>query len=432
MIPSVSQRRLRCVLSHLHTAAAPAAAASGPRASPTAAAADHGDPPAPQLLDPLTFKNGPPLKNRFMLGPLTNEQSGYLDGILSDDEYTWLTKRAEGGFGCTMTCAAHVQKIGQGFGGQLGTWSDDHIAGLTRLAAGIKQHNSVAVCQLHHAGNRAKPELLGGETPVSPSGVPMAGKNKTARAMSLQEVEQCIEDFILAAIRCDKAGFDGVELHGAHSYIICEFLSVEDNFRTDRYGGSRENRERFAREIIAGMRKRCRPGFSLGIRLSPENFGVKIGDQLQFVQELCDEGNLDYIDLSLWDCWKEPVEKEFKGHSLMWWFNQIKRGNTRIGAAGKIFSAEEAENVLEEGMDFVVIGRGAILHHDYPKLAVPGSDWEPILIPAPEEHLLREFLSPKFVAYMKRDFKGFVDGPGMEPRPRKSSYVSKRKKKSRR
>eukprot|EP00935_MAST-01C_sp_MAST-1C-sp1_P001230 g1230.t1 len=405
----MATKRLQAIHAHL-------------RPAPAAAAAN-------KLPESMAFKRGPPMKNRFMLAPLTNEQSGYTDGILSDDEYTWLTKRAEGGFGCTMTCASHVQAIGQGFAGQLGCWSDDHLPGLTRLCAGIKKHDSVAVVQLHHAGNRTPAELIGGKQPVCPS----PDEERGARGLSLEEVEQLIEDFIVAAERCEKAGFDGVELHGAHGYILCQFLGHENNQRTDRYGGSRENRERMVREIITGIRQRCRPDFNLGIRLSPERFGVKLGEQLQFVQELCNEGQLDYIDLSLWDCFKEPIEEEFKGHDLMYWFNQIDRGDTRIGCAGKIMTAEEAQACLDDGMDFVIIGRGAILHHDFPVLAMADEDWESAPTPTTEQHLLDEFLSPSFVQYMKRSFKGFVLDPEngvTEDSRRKSNFKSKRKAQS--
>jgi 2,4-dienoyl-CoA reductase-like NADH-dependent reductase (Old Yellow Enzyme family) len=194
------------------------------------------------------------MKNRFMLAPLTNEQSGYTDGILSQDEYTWLTKRAEGGFGCTMTCASHVQSVGQGFAGQLGCWNDGHIEGLNRLAAGIKRHDSVAIVQLHHAGNRTPKELIGTRAPVCPS----PDEKRGARELSLAEVEQLVEDFITAALRCQEAGFDGVELHGAHGYILCQFLSAKDNRRTDKYGGTRANRERIVREIIVGIKQLTR------------------------------------------------------------------------------------------------------------------------------------------------------------------------------
>ena len=94
------------------------------------------------VLDPMRFSRGSELKNRFMLAPLTNWQS-HEDGILSDEEFHWLTMRAKGGFGLTMTCAAHVQEAGKGFPGQLGSFGDEHIDGLTRLAAAIKSYGSV-------------------------------------------------------------------------------------------------------------------------------------------------------------------------------------------------------------------------------------------------------------------------------------------------
>ena len=132
------------------------------------------------LFDPLTFAHGPAMKNRFMLAPLTNWQS-HPDGRLSDDEFKWLTLRAEGGFGLTMTCAAHVQAVGQGFPGQLGVFGDQHLEGLSRLAAAIKAHGSVSSLQMHHAGHRSPKELVG--QPVCPSDDPETG----ARGLSLGE-----------------------------------------------------------------------------------------------------------------------------------------------------------------------------------------------------------------------------------------------------
>ena len=186
------------------------------------------------LFSPMTMAHGPAMKNRFMLAPLTNLQS-HPDGRLSDDEFRWLTKRAEGGFGLTMTCAAHVQAVGQGFPGQLGVFGDQHLEGLTRLASAIKANGSVAALQMHHAGNRSPADLVG--TPVCPSDDPETG----ARGLLLAEVEQLVEDFVAAAVRSEKAGFDGVEIHGAHGYILAQFLSPEVNRREDRYGGSVEN-----------------------------------------------------------------------------------------------------------------------------------------------------------------------------------------------
>ena len=220
--------------------------------------------------------------------------------------------RATGGFGLTMTCAAHVQAIGQGFPGQLGAYSDDHIEGLARMAAGIKAKDSVAVVQLHHAGQRSPAEVIG-TTPVCPSD----SENPAARALSHDEVGQLIEDFILGGKRCEAAGFDGVEVHGAHGYILSQFLSPEINHRDDEYGGSLENRSRIMFDIVNGIRARCRPDFNVSIRLSPERFGLRLAEVREVAQQFMTEGAIDFLDMSLWDVFKEPEEEEFKGRSLL-------------------------------------------------------------------------------------------------------------------
>ena len=353
------------------------------------------------LSQPLSLTRGPGWKNRFMLAPLTNLQS-HPDGTLSDDEFNWLTYRATGGFGLVMTCAAHVQRVGQGFPGQLGVFSDDHIPGLTRLATAIKDAGSLSMVQLHHAGMRSPAELIG-EAPVCPSDNAEFG----ARALSEAEVEQLIEDFIAAAVRAERCGFDGVELHGAHGYVLCQFLSSEINQRTDRFGGSLENRARPIREIIAGVRARCRPDFTLGVRLSPERFGLKLAEIRDFAQSLMREGAIDFLDMSLWDVIKEPEEPEFKGRSLMSWFTELDRGQVRLGVAGKIMTATRARECLEAGCDYVLIGRGAILHHDFPKKVAADADFHSVSVPVTRDYLRQEGLGQAFLDYMA-GWKGFV------------------------
>ncbi|HEB91821.1 MAG TPA: NADH:flavin oxidoreductase, partial [Deltaproteobacteria bacterium] len=213
--------------------------------------------------DPMPFVRGPRMKNRFMLAPLTNLQS-HPDGRLSEDEFNWLVMRARGGFGATMTCAAHVQAIGQGFPGQLGIFADEHVPGLSRLAKEIRANDSVALVQLHHAGMRSPAGLIG-QTPVCPSENDETG----ARALTLPEVEELIADFVAAAGRAERAGFDGVEIHGAHGYVLGQFFSPTINRRSDRYGGTLEGRSRILFEIVEGIRRACRPDFIVGVRLSP-------------------------------------------------------------------------------------------------------------------------------------------------------------------
>jgi 2,4-dienoyl-CoA reductase-like NADH-dependent reductase (Old Yellow Enzyme family) len=362
----------------------------------------------PDLFDPMTLARGPAMKNRFALAPLTNLQS-HPDGRLSDDEFRWLTYRAKGGFALTMTCAAHVQRVGQGFPGQLGIFGDEHLEGLTRLAAEIKRNDSIAVVQLHHAGMRSPKDLIG-EAPVAPSDDEATG----SRALSTAEVEQLVEDFVAAAARAERAGFDGVEIHGAHSYILCQFLSEGLNRRTDRYGGDLENRARVIKEIIAGIRDRCRPDFSLGLRLSPERFDLKLMEIRELARQVMAEGSLDYLDMSLWDYAKKPADEAHQDRFLMEWFTDLPRGNTRLGCAGKIMTPADAQACLDRGMDFVLLGRAAILHHDYPNRLKADPRFTPVKTPVSPEYLSAEGLGPAFLKYMQT-WKGFVEEPATEP-----------------
>jgi 2,4-dienoyl-CoA reductase-like NADH-dependent reductase (Old Yellow Enzyme family) len=353
------------------------------------------------LFQPLTLARGPAWKNRFMLAPLTNTQS-HPDGVLSDDEYNWLTLRAKGGFGLTMTCAAHVQAVGQGFPGQLGCFDDKHLEGLTRLAAGIKAHGSVSSLQIHHAGNRSPKELVG--TPVCPSDDPKTG----ARGLTLDEVEAVRDAYIAAAVRAEKAGFDGVEIHGAHGYILAQFLSDEINHRDDRYGGSLENRARIVFEVIDGIRASTKANFQLGLRLSPERFGLKLAEIRDVAAEILRQGKIDFLDMSLWDVVKEPNEDAHKGRTLMSFFTDLPRGDVRLGAAGKVMTGESAAGVLEAGCDYVVVGRGAILRHDFPNRVHADAAYQSPQTPVTVQHLRDEGLSPAFVQYM-RQWPNFVE-----------------------
>ncbi len=355
----------------------------------------------PSLFEPMSFTRGPAMKNRFMLAPLTNTQS-HEDGTLSNIELNWIEMRARGGFGSTMSAAAHVQANGQGFPGQLGIFSDDHIPGLTRMADLIKKHNSVAIVQLHHGGNRANAEVIG-TTPVCPSDDPETG----ARALTTEEVEELTEAFILAAKRAEAAGFDGVEVHGAHGYIVSQFLSPEINKRTDRYGGSLENRSRIIFDIINGIRSRCRPDFNVSIRLSPERFGLRLAEVIEVAQRLMNEGAIDFLDMSLWDCFKEPVEEAYQGRSLLSYFAELDRNEVKLGVAGKINSTKAAQACLDQGVDFILLGRAAILHHDFPLQAEKDPDFVAVALPVSADYLRNEGLGENFLVYMS-SWKGFI------------------------
>lgn len=331
-----------------------------------------------------------------MLAPLTNTQS-FEDGQLSDDEYHWLTMRAKGQFGLVMTCAAHVQFCGKGFSGQLGIFSDKHIKGHKRLSQKIKSYGSLAVIQLHHAGMRSPAELIQ-QTPVCPS----ANEKHGARPLSSDEIIKLKDDFIEAAIRAQKSGYDGVEVHGAHGYILTQFLSPTINKRTDRYGGSLENRARILFEIIAGIRERCGDKFLLGVRLSPEKFGLKLAEIIQICERLINENKVDFLDISLWDVNKLPEEKEYQNQPLLSYFTGLDLKHVRLTVAGKIRNGTDVQNVLAAGVDFVTIGRSAILHHDFPVKVINNTNFRPVETPVSKQYLQNEGLGDNFIKYMSK------------------------------
>ncbi len=347
------------------------------------------------LFSPMPMPRGNPMKNRFMLAPLTNMQS-HPDGVMSEDEFNWLTMRAHGGFGMTMTCAAHVNAMGQGFPGQLGVWDDKHLPGLSRLAETINATGSRSSVQLHHAGRRSPKDLIN-DTPVCAFDDP---EETGARALTTAEAEQAAEDYILAGIRAEKAGFDGVEIHGAHGYLLGQFFDAENNNRTDKYGGNYENRTRMLWEIIDGLRSRTAPDFQIGVRISPERFGIDTGDALKLAEEIMASGKFDYLDMSLWDCFKEPEDDRFKGKSLVQLFADLPRGGTPLGAAGKLMTGHDIRQAMDTGLDFVILGRAAILHHNFPKLLEANPHFHSIERPVTRDHLRAEGLGEAFVDYM--------------------------------
>lgn len=354
------------------------------------------------LETPVKFLCGASMKNRFMLAPMTNTQSNE-DGSLSDDELKWLEMRAKGQFGLVMTCASHVQEIGKGFPGQLGIFDDFLIPGHKKLSSAIKSYGSLAIIQLHHAGMRSPNKLL-----KSKSVCPSNNEEFEARELSLEEVKQLRNDFIAAAIRAKKAAYDGVEVHGAHGYIITQFLSPEINNRTDDYGGSLENRSRLLFEIVAGIREQCGKDFVIGVRLSTEKFGLNLNEIKEVCQKLINQNKIDFLDISLWDVFKFPEEEVHKNKSLLNHFTSLDTKGIKLTVAGKIRNGQDVIKVMESGIDFVSIGKSAILHHDFPIQVIKNPQFKAIETPVSKAYLQKEGLGKEFIKYMSR-WEGFVE-----------------------
>ena len=220
--------------------------------------------------DPFTFaRTGHVVRNRSVLAAMTNKQS-HKDGSLSDQEIKWLNRRAKGGFGIVTTAAANISKDGQGWKGELGLYDDRYIDNLIKLVNSVHNHDSLIFAQLFHGGMRA-PESLTGTQPISASRVACkessTGYTKPASA---DDIRRIIQDFTLAAERCVRSGFDGIELHGAHGYLISQFLGKETNLRKDEWGGDIKGRSKFIIEIYRSIKNSVPESFIVGVRISPE------------------------------------------------------------------------------------------------------------------------------------------------------------------
>ena len=351
------------------------------------------------LFEPLVFRTGLSARNRIVLAPLTNMQS-QADGSLGEDELRWLSSRAEGGFGIVMTCAAHVAKDGQGWPGELGVFDDVLLPGLTTLAAALHQRGATSLVQIFHGGLRADPKVTG-TVPWS------ASEADGVRAATADDISRVIGQFGDAAVRAREAGFDGVEFHGAHGYLFTQFLSTTQNRRTDEWGGSLEHRARLVRQTMRAVRARVGSSFTVGVRLSPEDFGnargLDLDESVQTALWLA-EDSADFIHLSLWQALANTAKRP-QTHAIPL-FRAALPADVRILAAGAVWTRDEAEQVLTKGADAVVLGRSAIINGDWP-LRAADPQWTPRRPPVTIDALRASGLSPVFAEYMRR-FKDFV------------------------
>ncbi|MBX7192400.1 MAG: NADH:flavin oxidoreductase [Sandaracinaceae bacterium] len=354
------------------------------------------------LLSPLVLRPGVVSPNRVWLAPLTNLQS-HPDGTCSVEEQRFLGMRGDGGFGLVETCAAHVSQEGKAWPGELGVHDDAMIPGLTRLAARIHEGGALASVQRFLGGLRADPSVSGLPT-LSASAYEEAG-NATPRAATEDDLARVIGDFARAAKRGADAGFDGVELHGAHGYLLSQFQSTVYNQRTDRWGGSLESRARLIREVTRAV-KEAAPSLVLAIRLSPEDFGqakgIDLDETITLARWLAEDG-MEVLHLSLWRS-AQGTKKRPETHATPL-FREAVGDRVRIVSAGGIWTREDAEAQLRHGADAVALGRAAIANADWPARIADGR--EIARMPLTAEHLLTQGLSPGFVEYMRK-WKGFV------------------------
>ncbi|MGH1345696.1 MAG: tRNA-dihydrouridine synthase [Nannocystales bacterium] len=352
------------------------------------------------LASPLSLRCGATLPHRVALAPLTNLQSNS-DGTLHEDEFRWLTRRA-GSFSLVSTCAAYVSDEGKAWDGQLGIAGKQHEPGLARLATAIGETDSLGLVQLHHAGAKATEA----EVKLSTEDDAEAG----VRGATPSDLERVTDAFVAAARRAERAGFAGVEVHGANGYLFTQFLAPLDNKRTDEYGGDLDGRARFLRETMHAVRASTSSSFIVGVRISPvdtwDRRGLTLADARPLVASLAEDG-ADYVHLSLRDA-AGSAPFEDSAQPVVTQLREALPSEVALLAAGGVWTRADAQAVRECGADVVVVGRAAIAHPDWPS-DIDDPSFSPKRPPWGPQMLRNAAVGADLLTYLER-FPGMVEG----------------------
>lgn len=317
-----------------------------------------------KLFSPFTIKNVT-LKNRIVMSPMCMYSCEKEDGIVTPWHFTHYNSRAVGGVGLIVQEATAVTPQGRISQRDLGIWDDVHIEGLKKLTDEMKQNGTVPGIQLGHAGRKAE---IDGEI-IAPSAIALTQNSKVPKEMSVVEIQETILAFKTAALRAKKAGYEVIEIHGAHGYLINQFLSPLCNQRQDEYGGNATNRYRFLQEIIEVV-KSVWDG-PLFVRVSANEYnqdGLAVEDYITYCTLMKEQG-VDFIDVSsggvvqakinIYPGYQVPLAEKIKHES-----------NVPAGAVGLITSGIQAEEIIQsERADLIFIGRALLKDPYWPRSA---------------------------------------------------------------
>ncbi|AIY04439.1 NADH-dependent flavin oxidoreductase [Planococcus sp. PAMC 21323] len=332
-----------------------------------------------ELFNEITLPNGVVLNNRLGVAPMTT-YSGNEDGTVSDEELSYYNRRAGLGSLYVTACIA-VSENGLAFPNQFIGFDDSALPRLKQLAKEMKSKGSKAILQMQHGGRQSKPELIKANEIVAPSAVPGEAGKPTPRELTEDEIFAIIEDFGETTRRAIEAGFDGVEIHGANTYLLQQFVSKVTNQRQDQWGGSLVNRMRFPLAVMKKVQdtvaKYADEQFIVGYRLSPEEnnektTGYTIEETKILVEELIDRG-IHYIHVSLFEFKKTPKGAE-QGDSIVRILADQIKGRVPFVAVGSVKTPEDALSAMTEGADIVVMGRQALIDPEWTEKIKQGKE----------------------------------------------------------
>ena len=321
------------------------------------------------LFETVSLPSGAHLKNRIVMAPMTTE-SAYYDGSITEELIEYYAHRS-GEAGAVIVESAFVEDKGRGFFGAIGIDTDDKIEGLSCLAEAIKAKGSKAIIQIYHAGRMAFPDMNKGHNPISASSVAALRPNAPVPTeMAHRDILDMIQYFVDGVRRAIRAGFDGVELHGANTYLIQQFFSPHSNRRTDAWGGTIEKRAKFSMDLVQAVKEliaaEAPSDFILGYRFSPEELeepGIRFNDTMYLLNALAEIG-LDYFHFSMGIYTRNSIVQADDPEMLISKFiaerNEALAKTPVIGVGG-IMQKSDAENALNLGYDLVAVAKGFLV-----------------------------------------------------------------------
>lgn len=315
------------------------------------------------LFQTYTLNNGVTIKNRLAVAPMTHFGS-QADGLISDQERIFLSNRA-GDMGLFITAATLVQKDGKAFHGQPEATGEHCLDSLKETAQILRQQGAKAILQIHHGGSKAIDDLLDGLDKISAS----ASEAEHAREATVEEVEALIASYAQAADLALRAGFDGVEIHGANGYLIQQFYSAQSNRRNDQWGGSLENRMRFplavVDAVVAVREKHQRDDFIIGYRFSPEEpgeDGLTMTETGALIDALLQKP-LQYLHVSLWEFDKKIRRSGDTAQTRMQFIHERINGKLPLIGVGNLFTADQILAAYETGWaEFIALGKTVMIN----------------------------------------------------------------------
>lgn len=319
------------------------------------------------------------VRNRLVMAPMGTRLASEIGGV-TQRQIDYYVERAKGGVGTIITEVLCVDyPLGALGPNNLMIHDNAYIGGHNELVEAVHAYAAKIFCQLVHAGRQTKPSNIKGLQPVAPSAIPCKLLNVLPRELTIPEIEDIIQKFIEAAKRAQTAGYDGIELHGAHGYLIAQFMSASSNHRNDRYGGSFQNRMNFPLEIIRGIKKSLSPDYPLSFRFSAEEFveGGRSLEESRQVAHILEEEGIHVLNVSAgtYDSMPKMIEPMSYGEGWKIYLAEEVKKMVKIPVigVGVIRTPAIAEKVLKEGrVDFLALGRTLLADPHWPNKAREG------------------------------------------------------------